>query len=99
MGSGFSISRANLIYGPPMKITSIKCFRWHSINLVPLYSWVPVCEDDPPFRVFGRWLQLTVLGWMVSLAIEYKGADGPARISKVRGPLYSRKRKVWYRDY
>jgi hypothetical protein len=98
MDSGSHRGGSYSFLGPSMKITKFRLCQWHSINLVPLYSWVPMCEDEPPFRVFGRLFQLTVLGWLVSLVVEYRGADGLAYISKVRGPLYSRKRKVWYRD-
>lgn len=81
-----------------MKIISLKGYKWHSINVVPHLSSIAVCADEPPFRITGRMFQLSVLGYVVSLVVEYERADGTAKIGRFRGPLWSRKRKLWYRD-
>jgi hypothetical protein len=81
-----------------MKITSLKGYRWHSINLVPNLSSVAICTDEAPFRTTGRLFQLTVFGWVISLLVEYEGASEIAKIGKFHGPLWSRRRKLWYRD-
>lgn len=80
-----------------MRIDSFKVYKWHSINVVPHYASVAVVTDEPPYSVTGRWYTLTVLGWVVSLVIEHEGAGGLAQVGKVYGPLWSRRRKSWYR--
>jgi hypothetical protein len=70
----------------------LRVYPWHSINLIPHLSMAEVGEtiDDT-----GQALWLTVLGVVITITVPSKR---PRYFSmKQYGPLWSRRRKVWYR--
>ncbi len=69
--------------------------KWHSINLIPNASLYYVSEDKEPYNIIGRVLEITWLGFILDL--EFKASQFTRVYStKTRGPLWSRRRKVWY---
>lgn len=71
-------------------------YNWHSINLIPTFSRVSVCDDgENGYKVCACWLSLALFG--TTFNIQYPTLK-PHRLytSKVIGPLWSRKKKMWY---
>ena len=68
-------------------------YAWHSINLIPIL-YVGAWTDNGT-EVAGQFIQLTVLGWVLTVMYRRKGLRCPWD-SGVHGPLYSRKRKKLY---
>ena len=71
-------------------------FRWHTINLIPMLCLSSVVNDEDYRKAIGRHLELTLFGWVISLGWPSKKAKR-MRYWKPIGPMYSRKRKCWYR--
>jgi len=70
----------------------LRVYPWHSINLIPGLSIAPVGTEH---EITGCLIQLTLFGCVISLMFPTR--QQRYFISKMYGPLYSRKRKVWYR--
>lgn len=74
----------------------LKAYRWHSINLIPHIEVCPCDEWDEATNTIGRLLMLTVFGWVITMVWRSKKQLGWSFPYGIKGPLYSRKRKIWY---
>lgn len=86
-----------------MKINYPHIYQWHSINLVPHFSATPIADEpqgDPTkFATTGRLYQLTWFGYMINILIsEWNGAPKTNCGGRYYGPLWSRRKRRWYRD-
>jgi len=70
-------------------------FKWHSINLLPHWSIVSICDDDT-FKIIGRAIQITIFGFVIDFMFPASKSKR-AKFSPVFGPMWSRRRKLWYR--
>jgi hypothetical protein len=78
-----------------MKFSSeyLSIYPWHSINLIPTASCVACYTDDDRPIHDSSMIEVVVLGQIVHINLPFKlPSVGTALI----GPLWSRKRKVWY---
>ena len=81
-------------------------YKWHSINLVPTFSYFDIASDDKIDSVHGcyNW-DGTIIGRCIEVSIfgiifnfMYPNTKFKKQhIGKVYGPLWSRRRKQWYR--
>jgi len=70
-------------------------YPWHSINVIPQAALVMTYDDeDVPVR-YGTMLELVVLGQVFHIDLPIKLQRGWS--SPLWGPLYSRRRRVWYK--
>lgn len=75
---------------------SFSTYRWHSINLIPNVALVMTYdEDDRGVTREGTLLELVLFGQVFHINIPIKLDRGWE--SPVWGPLWSRRRRVWYR--
>jgi len=70
-----------------------KTYKWHSINLLPHLSIVPICEDDYPYNVIASLIEIVILGQVIHVDTSYKI---PTIHTNAIGPLWSRKNKKFY---
>lgn len=87
------------------KHCDLMVYRWHSINLVPTIGIYSVASDnkiDPVTgcrgwdgTVVGRVVELTVFGVIINFMYPTT-KSGKQFSSKLRGPLWSNKKKKWY---
>jgi hypothetical protein len=89
------------------KDCNLLIYQWHSINLVPAISWMTIVSDDNIDQatgcciyggeVIGHSVELVLLGTIFNFMYP-SNKHLKFYSSKVYGPLYSRKRKQWYRE-
>jgi hypothetical protein len=72
----------------------VRVYPWHSINLIPQFSIVSICENEYPHKRDGSLLELVVLGYVLHVLIPQVLTS---RSTKLRGPLWSKRKKKWYR--
>lgn len=73
----------------------VRVFRWHSINLVPHFTLYSVCSDGTQ-SIVARAMDLILFGLVIQITVPSKRGKR-FYSSPWMGPLYSRKRKCWYR--
>ena len=72
-------------------------YKWHSINLIPNFGRVSVCDDgESGYKVFACWLSMTVFGLVFNIQYpttkQYLFLHTPCV-----GPHWSRQDREWYR--
>ncbi len=72
----------------------ISVFPWHSINLIPQFGCIQICEDEYPHERDGSLLEIVLFGYVFHLHIPI---NLPGMSTKLRGPLWSKSKKKWYR--
>jgi hypothetical protein len=73
-------------------------YKWHSINLVPHMSVYDISSDKWDGTIIGRCIGITIFGIAINFMYPSQKIKKHWSI-KVRGPLYSRKRRCWYHPY
>ena len=69
-------------------------FPWHSINLLPHFSCVGICEDDYPYKRDGSLLEMVLFGYVIHIHVPF---NLPNVSTGAYGPLWSKTKKKWYR--
>lgn len=75
---------------------NLRAYMWHSINLCPIIN----CYSVANIRgITGRAVEITLFGWVIILYYSTRKGFlyGKMWGTSVRGPLWNRKRKQWYR--
>ena len=70
---------------------------WHSINVLPSITAFSICEDDHPYETCGRVIELCWFGLIVHIQYETKRFRKVKHIIRLMGPIYSKRRQLWYR--
>lgn len=71
-------------------------YRWHSVNLIPNFSRVSVCDDgENGYKICACWLSLTVFGLIFN--VQYPTTKQHLFFtSPAVGPHWDRFFKEWY---
>ncbi len=69
-------------------------YPWHSINLVPQASLVMTYNDEVVPTRHGTMLEVCLFGQVFHIDLPIKLNRGYS--TSILGPLWSRRRKVWY---
>lgn len=73
----------------------ISVYPWHSINPIPQFGCVAICEDEYPHKRDGSLIEAVLFGYVFHIHIPF---NLPGMSTKLRGPLWSKKKKLWYRS-
>lgn len=71
-------------------------YRWHSINLIPMMGCYSISDDQNHIQIIGRAIEITLFGQVIVFTYATKKL-GKMWHTSVRGPLWSRRTKQWYR--
>lgn len=69
-------------------------YPWHSINIIPNLGLVMTYDDSQVPVRYGTMLEVCLFGQVFHLDLPIKLNRGWS--TKLRGPLWSKRRKVWY---
>ena len=72
----------------------LSVYPWHSVNLLPQLGLVSICEDEYPHKRDGSLLEFVVFGYVIHIHIPI---NLPNFHAKLRGPLWSKSKRIWYR--
>lgn len=71
----------------------LSVYTWHSINLLPQFRCISICEDEYPHKRAGSLLEFVLFGYVIHFHIPF---NLPSMSSRLRGPLWSKSKKKWY---
>jgi hypothetical protein len=72
----------------------LSVYPWHSINLIPQFGCIVICEDEYPHKRDGSLLEIVLFGYVIHLHIPI---ELPGMSVRLRGPLWSKSKKIWYK--
>jgi hypothetical protein len=70
--------------------------KYHSINVIPTLATYSVYEDEHPFNIIAFAIEIILFGRVITIDLPSKTQHKMYSLH-MRGPIWSRRRKVWYR--